>query len=156
MNKRDVMKADGSSHSLFDLPCPSKVREPFALHESRAPLLMRCYVGWINGERNCLQTDGSCLCCDRECGRLSRTLTVPWPTRHGLCHHVPPPTLSRHTDDDLTWLCATHVISLGGGWLWELVRTRAAGEGQQTVSNSRPGWEMLGVRRPVAFLHVLC
>lgn len=138
MNKRDVMKADGSSHCLFDLPCPSKVREP---------LLMRCDVGWIYVKTfSSNRQELSALWVWAAESHINCPLpdsSRPLPSRY------PPLTLSRHThtDDDLTWLCATHVISLGGGGLWELARTRVAGEGQQTVSNSRPWWEMLGVRR---------
>lgn len=83
-------------------------------------------------------------------GNVGGTLTVPCPTHHGLCHHVTPLTLSTHTHRWWPDLIMCHTCDFLGGGLWELGRTRVAGEGQQTVSNSRPWWEMLGLRRRVA------
>lgn len=111
MNKRDVMKADGSSHCLFDLPCPSKVHEP-------PPWKPSTFINVLWRELNLCekigikQTEAVCAVT----GNLSRTLTVPCPTRHGLCHHVTPLTLSRHTHrwwPDLI-MCHTRDF-LGGG-----------------------------------------
>lgn len=70
-------------------------------HESRAPLLMRCDVGWIYLKK--LSSNRSCLCCDRARGRLRRTLTVPCLTRHGLCHHVTPPHAGQTHTQMMTW-----------------------------------------------------
>lgn len=132
MNKRDVMKADGSSHCLFDLPCPSKVREPLPPpHENQAPLLMRCDVGWIyvkklSSHRQELSVLWSGMCPLPDSSR-------PLPSRY------PPPLTHRWWPD----LIMCHTCDFLWGGLWELAQTRVAGEGQQTVSNSRPWWECL-------------
>lgn len=135
---------------------PKCVNPPHPHHENRAPLLMRCDVGWIylkklSSNRSCLCCCLCCLCCDRARGQLRRTLTVPCPTRHGLCHHVTPPHAGQTHTQMMTWPdYVPHMWFPWGGGLWELGRTRVAGEGQQTVSYSRPWWEMLGVRWRVA------
>lgn len=51
-----------------------------------------------------------------ECETLSHTFPVPGRTRHSLYHHVAFLSEWTHTESEtLTWLCAAHVTSWGGG-----------------------------------------
>lgn len=118
MNKRDVMKADGSSHCLFDLPCPSKVREPLPpppSHENRAPLLMRCDVGWIYVKKlSSNRQEPSVLWSGMWAAESHINCPLADSSRPLPSRYPPSRWADTHTDDDLTWLFATHVISLGG------------------------------------------
>lgn len=150
MNKRDVMKADGSCHSLFDLPCPCKVLE----WKWKIKHLYQCGVTWVAfmGKIVFKQTgavSGSGMwTAESHINCLLLGSSRPLPSLLTLSRHT-------HTDRDAD-LIVYHTCDLLGWGLWELGQTRVAGKGQQTVSSSGPWWEMFGVGEGCRLISLAC
>lgn len=132
MNKRDVMRTDGADPLLWKRLnlSPSYLRK-VVLIWGNAHLTLKILV-----------SNRHTASCNRECGELSHTFPVPFLTWHGLWPCVCLQAEWTHTPNPLCW--PDYVLHLGAVGVGA---ARVAGEGQQTVSDSRPSQEMFSVRR---------